>query len=531
MGIKPFESILENYVMKYMNFKSAIRKQVILLVLFYGLSNITSTAQSNEIVDVSVLTGTDAAREVRINELNDPIRPTWHLTIADGKGYPFDPNGAIYKDGIYNLWYLYQVDGVHHWQHLKSIDLFHWRWMSNDLQPIPGDPEIGIFSGNAFLANDGNVVMAYHGLGTDGNCVAYSSDPDLNIWEKSKANPISKLGWDPHMWVQNNTYYQISGGKPVSSGNPNPPMLFKGQSYDKPLEEKGNFMAFDMPEVDNFEDISCPDFFKLDDKWVLVCISHTRGARYYIGSWDGIRFRPESHHRMNWKGGSVFAPETLLDNKDRRILWAWVLDRKSGVSSGTMSMPRVLTLSKDKLSLNINPPEEVQQLRYNAIEEKPFTINIGQSVMLNKINGKSLEINITITPGKAQRFGLKVFSTKDGKEHTNIVIDKERNVLQIDVSKSSLEKPDYKEFLMMRESSSSIDIQDAPFILKNGEKVNLRIFLDKSMLEVFANGRQCITQVVYPTMNDALNVEVFTEDSPIKVEEIKSWSLFPSMQW
>jgi len=234
---------------------------------------------------------------------------------------------------------------------------------------------------------------------------------------------------------------------------------------------------------------------------------------------------------MNWKGGSVFAPETLLDNKDRRILWAWVLDRKSGVSSGTMSMPRVLTLSKDKLSLNINPPEEVQQLRYNAIEEKPFTINIGQSVMLNKINGKSLEINITITPGKAQRFGLKVFSTKDGKEHTNIVIDKERNVLQIDVSKSSLEKPDYKEFLMMRESSSSIDIQDAPFILKNGEKVNLRIFLDKSMLEVFANGRQCITQVVYPTMNDALNVEVFTEDSPIKVEEIKSWSLFPSMQW
>ena len=46
-------------------------------------------------------------------------------------------------------------------------------------------------------------------------------------------------------------------------------------------------MAFDMPDVDDFEDISCPDFFKLDDKWVLVCISHIRGARYYIGKWDG----------------------------------------------------------------------------------------------------------------------------------------------------------------------------------------------------------------------------------------------------
>jgi len=517
--------------MTFTNFKLERIKQIGLIVLFYGLSNITSRAQSNETVDVSVLTGIDAARQIRINELNDPIRPTWHLTIAEGKGYPFDPNGAIFKDGVYNLWYLYQVDGVHHWQHLKSIDLFHWRWMSNDLQPNAGDPEMGIFSGNAFLANDGNVVMAYHGLGTDGNCVAYSNDPELNIWKKSKANPIAKPGWDPHMWVQDDTYYQISGGKPVSSGKPNPPVLYKGMSYDKPLGEIGNFMAFDMPEVDDFEDISCPDFFKLGDKWVLVCISHIRGARYYIGSWDGNQFKPESHHRMNWKGGSVFAPETLLDNSGRRILWAWVLDRKTGVSSGTMSMPRVLTLSKDKRSLNINPPKEIEELRYNPKKEKAFTVNNGQSVMLDNVKGKSLEINITIDPKKAKRFGLKVFSSKDGKEQTLIVVDKVKNMLQIDVGKSSLKKPDYKEFLMVRESSGSIDIQEAPFELKNNEKVNLRIFLDKSMLEVFANGKQCITQVVYQTLADALNVEVFTEDTPIKVEQIKSWSLFPSMQW
>ena len=76
-----------------------------------------------------------------------------------------------------------------------------------------------------------------------------------------------------------------------------------------------------------------------------------------------------------------------------------------------------------------------------------------------------------------------------------------------------------------------IETEDAPFSRKPGEKVHLRVFLDKSMLEVFANGRQCITQVIYPTMKDAVNIQVFTEDEPIKVESLNAWKLFPAMQW
>lgn len=472
-----------------------------------------------------------SARKIRRAELNDPIRPSWHLTIPEGTGMPFDPNGALFKDGIYHLWYLYQGEAGHHWQHLSSIDLFHWRWHSNDLQHHEGDPDEGIFSGNAFIAKDGNVVIAYHGLGTGGNCVAYSSDNELNIWTKSKSNPVANPGWDPHMWLEGDTYYQISGGTPVSIGKPNPPVIYTGDSYDKSLKKVGNFMAFDMPDVNDFEDISCPDFFKMDDKWVLVCISHIRGARYYIGKWDGKQFIPESHHRMNWPGGTCFAPETLLDNKGRRILWAWVLDRKSGVSSGTMTMPRVLSLSKDKLSLNIEPPKEIKDLRYNPVEEKPFTVTAGQSVTLKNLSGNVLELHIKIDPGKAKRFGIKVFCSEDGDEQTPVVIDREKNILRIDMTKSSLDKPEYREFVMVREPNPNIGTQDAPFVLAKGEQVSLKVFLDKSMLEVFANDRQCITQVIYPTLRDAIHIQVFAENSPIRVEELKSWSLFPAMQW
>jgi sucrose-6-phosphate hydrolase SacC (GH32 family) len=95
---------------------------------------------------------------------------------------------------------------------------------------------------------------------------------------------------------------------------------------------------------------------------------------------------------------------------------------------------------------------------------------------------------------------------------------------------SSLSRPDYFKYVM-RTPNPVVTTQEAPFILQEGEKVHLRIFLDKSIMEVFANNRQCITQVIYPTLKDAIYVRPFTEDAPIKIENIQSWKLFPAMQW
>jgi beta-fructofuranosidase len=238
---------------------------------------------------------------------------------------------------------------------------------------------------------------------------------------------------------------------------------------------------------------------------------------------------------MNWPGGTLLAPETLLDNKERRIFWSWVLDRKSGISSGTMSMPRILTLSKDKQSLHITPPKEIENLRYNEVQKEPFIVSSNQEVNLSNIAGKSMEIDITIDPDEAKRFGIKVFCSENGEEQTPIIIDREKSVIEIDLKYSSLKKTDYYKYLFAfaapDENNPLVDKQEAPFKLGRKEKVHLRIFLDKSVLEVFVNDRLCMTQVVYPTLKDAVNVQVFTDDAPIKVESVKAWSLFPAMQW
>ena len=170
------------------------------------------------------------------------------------------------------------------------------------------------------------------------------------------------------------------------------------------------------------------------------------------------------------------------------------------------------------------------------MEEAPFTVPAGQSVTLNKVSGNMLEMDITIDPDQAKRFGVKLFSSKDGVEQTPVVIDRTKNLLQIDMQKSGINHPVYEEFAMAFASPDPkhnpvILTEDAPFSLKKGEKVHLRIFLDKSVLEVFANGRQCLTQVIYPTLRDAVNIQVFTDDSAVKVESLKAWKLFPAMQW
>ena len=105
------------------------------------------------------------------------------------------------------------------------------------------------------------------------------------------------------------------------------------------------------------------------------------------------------------------------------------------------------------------------------------------------------------------------------------------------MNQSSLDNLEYNEFVMPwrhvlnGEPNPKTETMEAPFKLKKGENIRLQVFLDKYVLEVFANGRQCLTQVIYPTLEDADFVHVFAEDAPIKVLKMQAWDLFPAMQW
>ncbi|MGB9594818.1 MAG: glycoside hydrolase family 32 protein [Candidatus Poribacteria bacterium] len=463
-----------------------------------------------------------ASRELRLKFLADPYRPGYHFVVPEGLALPFDPNGCIYWQGKYHLCYIYQdpkyPHGGHCWGHVSSVDLVHWRHHPPALTPTPDSPEVGIFSGNCFINKKGGATILYHGVNA-GNCIATSSDRDLNIWKKLPSNPIIPnpppgspyASWDPHGWLENDTYYAIFGGTR--------PAIFKANELDK-WEYVGDLFAHSVSGVDINEDVSCPDLFKLGNKHILVCISHRLGCRYYVGEWKNEQFYPEFHEKMSWVDNAFFAPETLIDNKGRRILWTWIFDGLKDETlrargwSGTMSLPRLLWLGED-YTLRMCPIEELSLLRYNPREFDSFTIKANSELNIKDINGDSFELNIKMLPDSADQFGVKVFCSPNGEEQTAIFYDSTDKKIKIDTTKSSL-------------GEGPKSIEGGPLELGADETLNLDVFVDKSVVEVFANNRQAVMRRVYPTQENSKNVLLFSNSGDTKVLSIKAWNMASS---
>lgn len=133
----------------------------------------------------------------------------------------------------------------------------------------------------------------------------------------------------------------------------------------------------------------------------------------------------------------------------------------------------------------------------------------------------------------ASEFGVKVRCSPGATEETVIVCDVAAGSLKIDTTKSSLSNdifqpfpyPQVAYFPKKVRQSKDIRIQEAPFQLRSAETLKLRIFLDRSILEVFANGRQCVTQRIYPSRADSKQIKLFCKGSAITVRSLGAWDM------
>ncbi|MBQ3038376.1 MAG: GH32 C-terminal domain-containing protein, partial [Clostridia bacterium] len=320
---------------------------------------------------------------------------------------------------------------------------------------------------------------------------------------------------------------------------------FDGLFFDKPtrLNEK-------------HEDYSCPDFFKLGDKYVLMFISHYRGVQYYIGDYKNGRFIPERHERMNYYGGQFFANESLEDENGRRILWGWILEGRKNEPAieeeflGTMSLPRELTLGEDGL-INVKPVEELKALRYDEVSTDGCKIE-GERLLEN-ISGRQLEIELELSAENAQKAGIKVCCSPDGEEETLIYYDNINKEVVIDTSKSSkrddLFSPvkliatvtyDRDELIeeiktfhddVRRDLVNDIECYVQRLPVQDSKSVKLRVFVDASVIEVFFNDSKCITQRVYPKYEESNLVKLFADGGKAKLSYLKAWKMDTTNAW
>jgi len=493
----------------------------------------------------------NGTRHLRTLIQSDPHRPVYHFVAPEGHTFPFDPNGAIYWKGKYHLGYIYQkqIDGKrrHVWGHIVSTDLLHWTIYPDMLDVEAGNSDEAIFSGGAFLSKEGVPHIIYHEWGSSANLIVYAEDDDLRVWKKFAGNPVLRTAvppsrefsvFDPYAWYdeQSGYYYQISGGMK--------PGLFKSRDMHE-WKYLGNAISGANAMRYPFEDVSCPDFFSIGNKSMLLFISHTLGAQYYIGTFSHDKFIPDQHGRMNWPGGSFFAIEQLCDAEGRNIIWGWITQHNKPHHlpdfgwSGIMSLPRVLSLD-DAGILQINPPEEMALIRLQETREDDVVLQPNEENTL-RLRGKSIELKIEIAGGTRSSFGIKVFASPDGLEETVIRYEPEAGQLVIDFVRSSIAgpvsvpaimfgpdkvpgfDPEVKEFATP--TLSPVSEQRAPLKLGKDETLKLDVFLDRSVIEVFANGRQAMTQVVYPELDSSTGIKVFTRHEAAIVKNIQCWAL------
>ncbi len=512
-----------------------------------------------------------ATREFRERLLADPYRPAYHFAFPEDNGRPGDPNGAFFANGRYHLMYLYKREGSgFSWGHVSSTDLLNWRHHPDAIMPGNGDD--GCFSGGAFVDDDGSAIFSYWMLwGDKGIGLAKSTDAGFNKWVKSASNPVIKsTEWgitdlkdasgklvhvgsaDPsNIWKKDGIYYMATGnllvlrkygsrgkGLPANIDKPKLPgdslnyqgdRLYLFASDDlKHWEYKHELYQSERKWTSKNEDNMCPSFLPLpsspdggkpSDKHLLLFISHNMGCQYYVGSYKNEHFYPQSHGRMTWKDNAYFAPEALIDGKGRQIMWSWIFDdRPDSVINyrgwtGTYGLPRTLWLGSDG-TLRMRPVKELENLRMKETMVSNIKVTSGSVVKLTEPGRELMELEVTIPPNSAQQYGIKVGVSDDGREESVIWYDQVDKKLKFDTRKSGL-------------SFGRKIVEEAPFALEKGEPLVLRIFVDKSIIEVFANDRQAIGRMVYPTLGGR-GISLFSERGEVAVKSIKIWEMSPS---
>jgi beta-fructofuranosidase len=466
-----------------------------------------------------------AAAGAPLAEFETPAMPTnppatwltYHLAHPGPSGaIPGDPNPAFYYKGRYHLHYIYNHKEGCAFAHVSSTDMVHWKWHPTTLTPRTTGH--GMFSGTGFFTKEGQPAMIYHGQDSGRNQIAFALDDNLEKWSKPIAiEPLTASGekpkmnhWDPDCWLRDGTYYALSGGSN--------PKLMKSQDLQKWLY-LGELFHEGFPAdlgVSKGEDTSCANMFKIGDKWMLLCISHGLGARYYLGDFRDDKYLPDRHALLNWARWDFFAPESLLTKDGRRVMWAWCTllildvqktDRKKNFDKlldkgifqqGIQSLPRELSLPKDGV-LRIKPLRELETLRQDQKRERNITVKSDTIRLLQDIKGDTLEMEVVIASPKAGEFGINLLCDEKGENGFAIASGAGSKTL-------------------------TVDYINPPFELKANEDLTLRIFIDKSMIEVFANDRQAaVAWHEYPP--DRLNVSLFAKGGDLVVKQVTAWKM------
>ncbi len=474
----------------------------------------------------------------------DKHRPQYHFLAP--ANWQNDPNGLVQWQGTYHLFYQHNPEaptwGPMHWGHASSPDLVHWTHLPIALSPTPGGPDhTGVWSG---CSVDWNGVPGAVYTGRDGERehVCLASSPDgLLTWEKHPGNPViaepppgmDLVGFrDPCVWQVSGVWLMALGTGIHGAGGA---VLLYSSADMTHWNYLGPLVVGDRNQrepVWSGEMWECPNFFPLGDRHVLMVSPmafdppRSLYTLYFVGEFRDYHFTPEMYAKMD--GGDIYfyAPQAFLDERGRRIAFGWSREARSVEAqvaagwAGVMTLPRLLEWRPDGW-MSQRPVPEVETLRGEKRSWSDLHVAAGGvevPFIMHGLSGDTLELDVVFDLGepggdRVGSFGLLVRRSPDAEEQTEIRFNRLTERLVVDT----------------RRSSRMVDVDtgqyEIPLDFSGLGQLHLRVFLDRSIIEVYANDLAVITARVYPDREDSTGIALFAEGDPVRVERLDAWQM------
>ena len=507
----------------------------------------------------------------------DYYRPSYHFTPL--YGWMNDPNGMVYKDGEYHLYFQYNPYGSKwgnmHWGHAVSKDLVHWEHLD---PAIARDPVGHIFSGSSVLDKKNtagfgkNAIIAIYTNNSvnhdEVQCLAYSND-NGRTFTKYEGNPVLtpfdglKDFRDPKVfWYEKGKcwYMIVSADKEMR--------LYKSKNL-----KKWNYVsAFGKGIGQQPCQYECPDFFQLPVngdkkkmKWVMTmninpgCWFGGSATEYFVGDFDGKNFTCPDAHDVKWLdwGKDHYATVTFSNTGDRVLGITWMSNWQYAnltpfkQNRGANGLPRELKLyeKNGKYYISEDVAPEVYALRKDT--KNVADASVAGEKMLAGVAANmegAFEIEADVTPDANGIAGIEISNNK--RERTMIYFDMKQGKVVMDRTESGLtdfgkqsvphdielawDKQLAAEGKEPARITNSINYKNdfalatwAPLSLcEDGKKTyHVDIFVDKSSVELFVDGgRIAMTNLVFPVAPYE-NVKLYTQGGKAEFKNLKVYKL------
>ena len=426
---------------------------------------------------------------------NEQYRPQIHFTPA--QNWMNDPNGMVFVDGTYHLFYQYNPRGNDwgnmSWGHATSTDLIHWK---EQAVAMTRDDLGDVFSGSAVIDKDNtagfgaNAMVALYTSASNvqQQSIAYSTDGGKNF-TRYAGNPVIKNDddnlRDPKVfWHQETKQWVMALAKGWKMG-----VEFYGSTDLKNWTHLSTFFT----ELSGRPSLQweCPDLIRMGNKWVLLVSVNPggpilgSGTAYFVGDFDGKNFVADQREYPLWLdyGMDNYAGVTWSNTGDRKVMIGWMNNWQYAGAvpckpwRSAMTLPRELKLIEydGKLLLANTVVNEIDKI---AEEWKTAGTELDVKDAYQLRLTINLDKNSTITLG----------NSSDEK----FTIDINANARTLTAHRTAASGQ------TSFNGTFSIPTMQAPLCV-NGDKVTLDLFIDQSSIEIFTqNGSMSMTNLVFP---------------------------------